>query len=102
MKLIDKDELKLHKFLKRKLDAKTGSDIYMAGWNDAIDAIVACAPTIDLVHCKDCKWWQMVDGYNGYNGVYGHCEHIGMLIDKPIFVNKDFFCADGELEEDDE
>ena len=96
MRLIDKDKLKLHKFLKRKPDVKdamTGSDIYMAGWDGAIDMIVEYEPIIEVVHCKDCKWWQKTDKYDG---IYGCCEHLRVIIDKPIFVNEDFFCADGE------
>lgn len=53
MRLIDADELKHHKFLtpdaveaKKWLPAETKG--YQLGWNDAIDAIVDNAPTVEI------------------------------------------------------
>ncbi len=51
---------------------------------------------VPVVRCKDCKWWQMVDDYDG---VYGQCKHLRSVIKKSIFVNENFFCADGERKE---
>lgn len=36
------------------------AESYKRGWNDAIDAIVSEAPAADVVEvvrCKDCKWF---------------------------------------------
>ena len=91
MRLIDADKILKHTFEDRR-------EPYKQGWDDAIYAIVGYEPTaVEVVFCKDCKWWQKTDKYDG---VYGCCEHLGMIIDKPIFVNEDFFCADGERREE--
>lgn len=63
MRLIDADALPSVKFHALPYTHITPSDVnaesYKRGWNDAIDAIVDCAPTIDSVHvvrCADCKY----------------------------------------------
>lgn len=43
MRLIDADKLPEHKFTR---ESAKGSE-YMRGWNDAIDAIIDNAPTVD-------------------------------------------------------
>ena len=95
MRLIDADKLLKHVYEDKE-------DPYTRGWDDAIYAIVGYEPTADtvkVVKCENCKWWQRVDGYGG---IYGHCEHFKQLVNKPVLINMDFFCADGEAEEDDE
>ena len=100
MRLIDKDELKLHKFFFLKTDVKdviTRSDIYMAGWNDAIDAIVDNAPTIDaveVVRCKDCKYSKHLKQYPKVNT--WKCT----LTD--VVYRADDYCSYGERKEDNE
>ncbi len=51
MRLIDADALKEHKFVDT-------DDNYRIGWNDALDAVANCEPTVDavpVIRCKDCK-----------------------------------------------
>lgn len=70
MRLIDADKLNEHKFLSvdnpnvKKYYPKTITE-YQKGWNDAIDAIIDNAPTVepDCLHCK-----QYQGGYDyGFN-----------------------------------
>lgn len=69
-RLIDADELMWHKsslIEPRDKTVSMGKPIsddevyaYRLGWNDAIDAIIENAPTVDaveVVYCKDCKWF---------------------------------------------
>ena len=52
MRLIDVDELKEHKFVSincyLKSNCDNGFSQYKQGWNDAIDAIIDNAPTVEL------------------------------------------------------
>lgn len=80
---------------KKKYEAREESRKILVEFAD--DLLAELKERIEVVKCKDCKWWQKTDNYDG---VFGCCEHIEMLIDKPIFVNKDFFCADGERREE--
>lgn len=91
MRLIDADELWKHKF-KSASERMDLSVAYMGGWNDAIDAIINNAPTVDaveVVRCKDCK-------HNYHNMIpCGEAEHgCTKCIELPITA--DFFCAWGE------
>ena len=45
------------------------------------------APTIDIVRCKDCKYWEMRNSPRGWCVV-----HQG-------YVSPQYFCADGERKE---
>jgi NADH pyrophosphatase NudC (nudix superfamily) len=49
MRLIDADELKDHQFhgCYTNIHIASKTDAYMLGWNDAISAVVECAPTVD-------------------------------------------------------
>ena len=58
MRLIDANELGSHKFPLTPLR-------YHAGWNDAIDAVIENAPTIDAVPVVHGRW--LVDGATGIN-----------------------------------
>lgn len=66
MRLVDADALKAIRFhdlpYSQIVPADCDTDekvyAYKLGWNDAIDAIVESAPTVDaveVVRCKDCK-----------------------------------------------
>lgn len=57
MRLIDADEIAMHKFLVSNWE-------YQLGWNDAIDAIIENEPTIDAVPDRHGKW-------TGYAGTVG-------------------------------
>lgn len=91
-RLIDADKLKAH----------------YAWWNDEnkeiFDQIVDQMPTVDLVTCKDCKWWDKKD-----ESPYGYChacKHGYMSKHWEISIYRtykgDWYCADGERKEDDE
>ena len=49
---------------------------------------------VEVVRCKDCKWWDKVDNIDGVN--YGTCERKCTAIRKDAFPNENWFCADGE------
>lgn len=72
MRPIDADELKDHQFHGRytNIHIASNTDAYMLGWNDAIDAIVECAPTIDAVPVKHGHW--IAKNYAW------HCSECGM------------------------
>ena len=52
MRIIDADALPSHKFLSpvymARANSKTLTAMYQQGWNDAIDAIIDNAPTVDI------------------------------------------------------
>ena len=65
MRLIDADELKTHKFLSPQVrilggrrNGKVIFAVYQQGWNDAIDAIINNAPTVEAPTelCKGCRF----------------------------------------------
>ena len=61
------------------------------------------APTIDavpVVRCKDCKWWADVDGATKKIGL-GACCCGNKVMRLGFLTPKDWYCADGEREEDD-
>ena len=96
-RLVDADELMWHKSSlvePRDKAVSIGRPVsddevyaYRLGWNDAIDAIMEYAPTVNavpVVRCRDCKWWD--GGWCSDNGSYW------LLSD---------FCSEGERREDD-
>lgn len=66
MRLMDKDELKHARFHMDKYYTKvvpysieseeSKASAYMLGWNDALDAVIESAPTIDAVPVMHGKW----------------------------------------------
>lgn len=96
MRLIDADALKAIRFhdlpyspiVPADCDTDEKVYAYKLGWNDAIDAIVEAAPTVDaveVVRCKDC--------FHFWDGV---CKaHIDV-----IYVDDNGFCSYGERRED--
>lgn len=57
-------------------------------------------PSITIIHCRDCKWWDKKDE----NGTYGYCHAIKHShysrrweINIHRTYEEDFFCADAEL-----
>lgn len=87
MRLIDADKLKNAKF-------NDSSVPFKRGWNDAIDAIIECEPTIDaveVVRCKDCKFGVYEKG----RGIY----HIRCEILEFLFQDDDY-CSYGERREE--
>ena len=96
MRTIDAEELMWHKSSLVEPRDKTvsiGKPIsedeiyaYRLGWNDAIDTIMVCAPTVDaveVVRCKDCKW-------------RGHIGCAITIVDESDEPKDDDFCSWGE------
>ena len=100
MRLIDADALKAIRFhylpyspiVPADCDTDEKVYAYKLGWNDAIDAIVESAPTVDaveVVRCKDCKNY-------GTDGNRLNCN---------VFccsMPKNGFCSMGERREDED
>ena len=97
MRLIDADEA--YKILTDYYHHKT--EIQHKALKEAFSRV----PTVDaveVVRCRDCKWWDKDD-----NHVYGYCmamKHGYMSANWEIAIYRkykgDFWCADGEREED--
>jgi len=61
-------------------------------------------PTIEIVRCKDCKWWEKKeDSTLGYCNAVKHW-HFSDHLEIQIYsrYEPDFFCADGERRSEDE
>ena len=92
MRLIDADELNKVKFHELPYTHITPADLpklqteaYERGWNDAIDAIVESADTIDavpVIRCVDC--------------VHIECDEGATWCTHPRWVQLDGYCANGE------
>ena len=104
MRLVDADALKAIRFhdlpYSQIVPADCDTDekvyAYKLGWNDAIDAIVEAAPTVDaveVVRCKDCKYAHMTYG--------GECKYCDVWeAEGEMYLDGDFYCAFGERRED--
>ncbi len=55
--------------------------------NERLKKRLGNCPLVEIVTCKDCKYWNTFDEY---------CKYINN------FTNKDFYCAGGEKKEDKE
>lgn len=89
-RLIDADALEEGKFHSIENWTPIESASWQRGWNDAIDAIIDNAPTVDaveVVRCKDCKNYG-TDG-NRLNCIVFCCS-----------MPKNGFCSFGERRED--
>lgn len=85
---IDLDKLSTHKFTTQEASHNDMGGAYRQGWNDAIDAVVDNEPTADVVEvvrCKDCKYFD-----TGYCGI----PFIGKK------VNSNHYCSFGERKEE--
>ena len=96
MRLIDADVLRAVKFHAlpythiHALGAEPQS--YEMGWNDAVDAIMDCAPTVDaveVVRCKDCLFFRRYGFRRQYTCARFDCH-----------VPKDGYCCWAERRED--
>ena len=93
MGLIDADKLYKHKF--KSTSERMDLDVeYMFGWNDAIDAIVENAPTVEQKHghwiddwdigcsvcseCDDSFLWEDFNGVREFN----YCPTCGAKMDE--------------------
>lgn len=77
MRLIDADKLSEHKFPLTPLR-------YHVGWNDAIDAIVENAPTIEAESVKHARWILLNECSNA--GVY--CSACHKKVYKEQYANQ--------------
>lgn len=65
---------------------------------------IKALPTIEIVRCKDCKWWEKKeDSTLGYCNAVKHW-HFSDHLEIQIYsrYEPDFFCADGERRSEDE
>lgn len=63
----------------------------------AASAKIADLPSIDLVRCRECKYWSEVDTSDGLR--YGQCDYPHSAIRGNCFIRESWFCADGERRE---
>ena len=101
MRVIDANELYRVKFHGYPDIEITPSDVnaeaYKRGWNDAIDAVVECAPTtdaVDVVRCKDCVYYEWLNNNEHYcDAIYRNLsgDDEGVDFEPP----QDHFCAYG-------
>ena len=105
MRLIDADVMPSVKFHALPYTHITPSDVnaesYKRGWNDAIDAIVDCAPTIDAVHvvrCWECELWNEWDysGHKELGNFVCSCAHWTNEDGYVVYTKPDDFCSYGE------
>lgn len=54
---------------------------------------------VQIVRCKDCKWWEVCDEEDGIS--YGQCMNPLCVISNTVFLNENWYCADGERKTDD-
>ena len=93
MRMIDADALKEHKFVDT-------DDNYRIGWNDALDAVANCEPTVDavpVVRCKDCKFSKAY-----YHGSESNLGMFTYLCTQGLYgMNADDYCSRAERKGDD-
>lgn len=73
-------------------------EAYERGWNDAIDAIIENAPTADVVEvvrCKDCRWYDLTDPCGTLTPNAHRCKRVTRL-----WMEDNAFCAYGESREE--
>ena len=86
---VNADEV--HKMLKTKaidefdIDQESGYADFLKGLMYADDVVTSIAPSIDIVRCKDCRFY-----YEGENGT------LCTLFFEPTVTDKDWFCAGGK------
>lgn len=94
-RLIDADALEEGKFHSIENWTPIESASWQRGWNDAIDAIIDYAPTVDaveVVRCKDCTMWGTIVMSKDADGEFtgGDCLNLGLL------TSPTFYCAWGD------
>lgn len=96
MRLIDADALERLKFHGIEDWAPIESASWQWGWNDAIDAIINNAPTVDaveVVRCKECRWGTAVK-HEFVQGADIRCQRHN------CFTNHDSSCSWGERKDE--
>ena len=65
-------------------------------WGSEVENLIADAPTIDIVRCKECRW---LDKGENESCSWSMCtRHFGQYIN----VNTDDFCSYGERSSDEQ
>ena len=103
MRLIDADAL-LEGIAELKQSPWFNNKYGYADRKDAVESIeylcIKKEPTVDaveVVRCKDCKHWELCDEEDGIS--YGQCMHPLCVIANTVFLNENWYCADGERKE---
>lgn len=94
MRLIDADALEKGKYHSNEFGTQVA---WKQGWNDAVDAIINYAPTVDavpVVRCKDCKF------HLNSNEKCGLVDTRLHFYETDKVWTEDCFCAWGERRED--
>ena len=114
MRLVDADALKAIRFhdlpysqiVPTDCDTDDKVSAYKLGWNDAIDAIVESAPTVDaveVVRCKDCIHKPTGSGVN-HDITFPEQDYRCPCRCEDYWYSwmpyDDWFCANGERRED--
>lgn len=89
-RFIDADALEESKFHSKEDWTLVEVATWQWGWNDAIDAIIDNAPTVDaveVVRCKDCEFYGEDEKW---------CRRLGLC----GAFNENDFCSHGERRED--
>lgn len=87
---IDADEIENAKFQEENLRGMGEHIAYRIGWNEAIESISENAPSIEIVRCGECKW---------FNEKYGSCHAYHWDLNQGLEyaeVDADDFCSYGE------
>ena len=79
---IERDELERLSTAATAIETKAG-----------LMALVKLIPTVDIVRCKDCVWYDNKRPYSNSHTLY-ECRNLEK------FFPSDFFCKDGERKED--
>ena len=72
VRLIDADLVHRAKFHTEDL-------IYKRGWNDALDGVAKCAPTVDAEPVKHSKWIE-TDEYDEFYGRLYRCSNCNTFV----------------------
>lgn len=107
-RLIDANNIKEAKFNNVPCVKTTPTDSelesYMRGWNDAIDAIAECEPTVDavpVIRCKDCKHFHYDIPYL-IQGIPVLMHEICTFWGNGCKTSENEFCSHAERRQDDE
>ena len=83
------DDVEIVKFQEENLRGMGEHIAFRVGWNEAIESILENALTIEIIHCRECRYWHSGECWGiPYRGDY----------DTSIDTKADDFCSYGERE----